>query len=114
MLLQILLALLGAGTTLVFAVLPKKPCSNPSLQSGGMSSEPCRLIYTCNDGTVKKSISEDCLELISEQIEEIVEKKLAEKLGRPASSSEEKNNQDMIYSFFDPSEEDQKIKESSL
>jgi len=108
MLLQILLAFLGAGTTVVFAILPEKPCFNPSLQSGGMSSEPCRLIYTCKDGTVKKSISEDCLELIGEQIEDIVEKKLAEKLGHPASSSEEQNNQDLIYSFFDPSEEDQK------
>ena len=70
-----------------------------------MSSEPCRLIYTCKDGTVKKSISEDCLELIGEQIEEIVEKKLAEKFKRPASSSEEQTDQGLNYSFFSSSEE---------
>ena len=68
-----------------------------------MSSEPCRLIYTCKDGTVKKSISEDCLESIGEQIEEIVEKKLAEKSvssseeqNESGSSSEEQNDQGFI------------------
>jgi len=105
MLLQIFLAFLGAGTTVVFAVWPERPCSKPRLDSGGVSSEPCRLIYTCKDGTVKKSISEDCLELIGEQIEEIVEKKLAEKFKRPASSSEEQTDQGLNYSFFSSSEE---------
>ena len=42
-----------------------------------MQQEGC-LIRTCRSGTVEESLAENCVQLIEEQVEKIVEAKLAE------------------------------------
>merc|ERR1711872_607395 len=61
----------GAG---VFGqVGDKNPCNGPT----PVQQEGC-LIRTCRSGTVEESLAENCVQLIEEQVEKIVEAKLAE------------------------------------
>jgi len=54
----------------------KNPCNDPK-PPGGVQQEGC-LVQTCKSGTVVESLAEECVALIEKQVEEVMEKKLAE------------------------------------
>ena len=50
---------------------------------GGVWQEGC-LVKTCEDGTVKESLSDECVQLIEKQVNKLLEKKLSKKGGKQA------------------------------
>jgi len=73
--LQIILFLSLAGTKVLAksgVSHPATPCDDPKAP-GGVWQEGC-LVQTCKAGTVVKSLAEECLKLIEQQIEDVLDK----------------------------------------
>jgi len=77
--LQIILFLSLAGTKVLAksgVSHPATPCDDPKAP-GGVWQEGC-LVQTCKAGTVVKSLAEECLKLIEQQIKDVLHKNMDE------------------------------------